>query len=183
VSQELLKKAVSGQHQRVLEGLKTRGEALSKEIAEATKEDPAKQAEKQIVDSAVAAFNKSLPNFRIGDTINVSVRISEGDKERIQVFSGVVIARAGAGVAETFTVRRIVNNEGVERVFPLNSPKVAGIEVVRGGRVRRAKLYYLRDRVGKATRLREIKRGKSAVVVPGEAPAQTEQPAVQAPKA
>ncbi len=102
-----------------------------------------------------------LPDFRIGDTVNVSVRIVEGEKERLQVFTGVVIARRGAGMSENFTVRRIVNNEGVERVFPVHSPRVAGIEVVRSGRVRRAKLYFLRDRVGKATRLKEIKRPAS----------------------
>jgi len=116
------------------------------------------------MDKAVAASMKTdIPEFSIGDTVNVSVRIIEGDRERIQVFNGVVIARKGGGVHETFTVRRIVNNEGVERVFPLHSPRVAGVEVVRGGRVRRAKLYYLRDRKGKATRLRDIRRkAKSA---------------------
>lgn len=95
------------------------------------------------------------PQFEIGDTVDVHQRILEGEKERIQIFNGVVIARHGDGARETFTVRRIVQGEGVERVFPLNSPKIAKIEVKRTGRVRRAKLYYLRDRVGKATRLRE----------------------------
>jgi len=119
---------------------------------------------KELLDKAVAARLKTdIPEFSIGDTVNGSVRIIEGDRERIQVFNGVVIARKGGGVHETFTVRRIVNNEGVERVFPLHSPRVAGVEVVRGGRVRRAKLYYLRDRKGKATRLRDIRRkAKSA---------------------
>ena len=93
--------------------------------------------------------------FEIGDTVDVHTRILEGDKERIQVFTGVVIARRGAGIRENFTVRRIVAGEGVERTFPLNSPKVAMIDVKRHGRVRRAKLFYLRDRVGKATRLTE----------------------------
>src|SRR2546421_6398950 len=93
--------------------------------------------------------------FNIGDQVDVHQRILEGQKERVQVFSGVVIARKGEGMRESFTVRRIVQGEGVERVFPLNSPKIAKIEVKRTGRVRRAKLYYLRDRVGKATRLRE----------------------------
>ena len=107
--------------------------------------------------AAEASLKENVPQFDIGDTVNVSVRIVEGDKERVQVFTGTVIARQGSGVSETFTVRRLVNNEGVERVFPIHSPKVAGVEVVRSGKVRRAKLYYLRDRVGKATRLKEDK--------------------------
>lgn len=107
---------------------------------------------------AESSMKKDIPDFRVGDTVNVSVRIVEGDKERIQVFNGTVISRSGAGVHETFVVRRIVNKEGVERVFPLHSPKVAGVEVVRSGKIRRAKLYFLRDRVGKATRLKDIKR-------------------------
>lgn len=93
--------------------------------------------------------------FEIGDTIDVHTRILEGTKERIQVFSGVVIARRHSGVREMFTVRRIVGGEGVERSFPVHSPKIAKVEVKRHGRVRRAKLFYLRDRVGKATRLTE----------------------------
>ena len=94
--------------------------------------------------------------FEIGDTVNVHTRIlEEGDKERIQIFSGIVIARRGAGTREMFTVRRIVAGEGVERSFPVNSPKIAKLEVLRHGKVRRAKLFYLRDRVGKATRLTE----------------------------
>ena len=96
-----------------------------------------------------------LPKFEIGDTIDVHQRILEGQKERVQIYSGVVIARRGEGVREMFTVRRIVQGEGVERSFPVNSPKIAKIEVKRTGVTRRAKLYYLRDRVGKATRLRE----------------------------
>lgn len=87
--------------------------------------------------------------FDIGDTIKVHVRIKEGDKERTQIFEGIAIARRGAGVSETFTVRRIVEGEGVERVFPINSPKIAKVEVKRRAIVRRAKLYFLRDRVGK----------------------------------
>ncbi len=93
--------------------------------------------------------------FTIGDQVEVHQRILEGQKERIQVFSGTVIGRRGNGMRETFTVRRIVQGEGVERIFPLHSPKIAKVEVKRTGRVRRAKLYYLRQRVGKATRLRE----------------------------
>ncbi|MBI1312139.1 50S ribosomal protein L19 [bacterium] len=93
--------------------------------------------------------------FAIGDTVDVHCRIQEGNKERIQIFSGVVIARRGTGISESFTVRRIVAGEGVERIFPLHTPKIAKLEVKRHARVRRAKLYYLRDRVGKATRLTE----------------------------
>ena len=112
------------------------------------------------MNKAVAAcMKKDVPSFRIGDTVNVSVRIVEGEKERIQVFTGAVIARRGSGISENFTVRRIVNQEGVERTFPIHNPKIASIDVVRSGKVRRAKLYYLRDRVGKSTRLKESKRG------------------------
>jgi large subunit ribosomal protein L19 len=106
-----------------------------------------------------------IPKFEIGDTVDVHLRILEGNKERTQAFTGVVIARRGSGTREMFTVRKIVQGEGVERVFPLHSPKIAKIEVKRTGAVRRAKLYYLRDRVGKATRLRERK----AKVKDGEA--------------
>jgi large subunit ribosomal protein L19 len=104
------------------------------------------------------------PQFEIGDTVDVHTRILEGKDERIQVFSGVVIARSGSGSREMFSVRRIVAGEGVERKFPLHSPKIAKIEVKRSGVTRRAKLYYLRDRVGKAVRLREKKTvgGKAA---------------------
>lgn len=102
-------------------------------------------------------------NFTVGDTVDVHTRILEGDKERIQIFTGVVIAKKGAGTRETFTVRRIVAGEGVERTFPVHSPKVADVKVKRHGRVRRAKLYYLRDRIGKATRLRE-RRAKAGEV-------------------
>jgi len=93
--------------------------------------------------------------FEIGDTVDVHTRILEGNKERVQVFTGVIIARRGAGTRETFTVRRIVAGEGVERTFPTNSPKIAKLDIKRHGRTRRAKLFYLRDRVGKATRLAE----------------------------
>jgi len=101
------------------------------------------------------AMKEELPFFEIGDTVDVHCRILEGEKERIQVFTGVVIARSGSGSREMFTVRRIVQGEGVERKFPLHSPRIAKIEVKRSGVVRRAKLYYLRDRVGKAVRLKE----------------------------
>ncbi len=96
-----------------------------------------------------------IPEFAPGDTVNVHVRVVEGEKERIQQFQGTVIARQGAGSLETFTVRKISNSVGVERVFPVYSPKLAKIEVVRRGDVRRAKLYYLRDRRGKSARIRE----------------------------
>src|SRR4029077_11250451 len=97
----------------------------------------------------------ATPKFEIGDTVDVHVRILEGDKERIQIYNGVVIARSGQGPREMFTVRRIVQGEGVERKFPLQSPRIADIVVKRSGKVRRAKLYYLRGRSGKAVRLKE----------------------------
>ncbi|MCH2137766.1 MAG: 50S ribosomal protein L19 [Phycisphaerales bacterium] len=100
-----------------------------------------------------------FPQFSVGDTIDVHVRIIEGDKERVQVYQGVLIAERGRGVNRTITVRRIVANEGVERIFPLHSPRIAKIEVVRRGDARRAKLYFLRSRVGKARRLRDQRRG------------------------
>jgi len=102
-----------------------------------------------------AGAKKDIPEFHVGDQVDIHQRILEGQKERVQVFNGVVIGRRGDGLRETFIVRRIVQGEGVERIFPLHSPKIAKIEVKRTGRVRRAKLYYLRKRVGKATRLRE----------------------------
>ena len=101
-------------------------------------------------------LKKEVPQFDIGDQVDVHQRILEGQKERIQVFSGTVIARRGEGMREMFTVRRIVQGEGVERVFPIHSPKIAKVEVKRTGRVRRAKLYYLRGLRGKAARLREV---------------------------
>ena len=100
-------------------------------------------------------LREDIPDFRPGDTVRVSVRVREGDKERLQAFEGVCIGRRGAGVSETFTVRKISSGIGVERIFPLHSPNLAEIEVVRRGRVRRAKLYYLRKLSGKAARIRE----------------------------
>src|SRR5437867_11672810 len=100
---------------------------------------------------------RAIPPFRSGDTLRVSVRVKEGEKERIQVFEGVCIARRGSGVSETFTVRKISNGVGVERIFPTHSPMLAEITVVRRGRVRRAKRYYLRHLTGKATRIKEKK--------------------------
>jgi len=101
------------------------------------------------------SMKTEVPQFEIGDTVDVHTRILEGEKERIQIFNGVVIARSGSGTREMFTVRRIVQGEGVERKFPLHSPRIAAVEVKRSGVVRRAKLYFLRDRVGKAVRLKE----------------------------
>ncbi len=112
----------------------------------------------ELLNKAVeSSMKKDVPEFNVGDTVKVHVRIVEGDKERVQLFAGTVIGRKGSGIHETFTVRRIVNNEGLERVFPLHSPKVADVEVVRRGKTRRAKLYFLRDRVGKSTRLKEVR--------------------------
>ena len=105
-------------------------------------------------------LKKDIANFEIGDTVEVHCRILEGQKERIQIFSGVVIARSGSGASEMFTVRRIVQGEGVERKFPLHSPKIAKIVVTRSSRVKRAKLYYLRQRTGKAVRLEERRNTK-----------------------
>ena len=96
-----------------------------------------------------------LPDFHVGDTLQVDVRIIEGGKERIQSFSGTVIARRGQGIAESVTLRRVSYGQGLERVFPLHSPRVAALSVVRRGSVRRAKLYYLRDRIGKRAKVRE----------------------------
>jgi len=98
---------------------------------------------------------KSVPPFRAGDTLRVNVRVREGDKERLQAFEGVCIARRGAGVSETFTVRKISNGVGVERIFPLHSPMIESVTVVRRGRVRRAKLFYLRNVTGKSARIKE----------------------------
>ena len=98
-----------------------------------------------------------IPPFRAGDTLRVNVRVKEGDKERLQAFEGVCIAKRGAGINETFTVRKVSNGVGVERIFPVHSPMIGDLVVVRRGRVRRAKLYYLRSLTGKATRIRENK--------------------------
>ena len=96
-----------------------------------------------------------VPDFRIGDTVDVGVRIREGNKTRIQKFNGIVIARKGEGLRETFTVRRVVQGQGVERIFPVHCPSVESIDVVRRGKVRRAELHYLRERTGRAARVRE----------------------------
>ena len=101
-----------------------------------------------------------IPAFRPGDTVRIHLKVIEGQRERIQVFEGVVIKRRGTGVSETFTARKISYGVGVERTLPLHSPKIDKIEVVRYGKVRRAKLYYLRERVGKAARIKEIRRSR-----------------------
>ncbi|HEY8468698.1 MAG TPA: 50S ribosomal protein L19 [Longimicrobiales bacterium] len=108
---------------------------------------------------AKAQLRTDLPDFGPGDTIRVNVRVREGDKERIQAFEGVCIGRRGAGISESFTVRKISSGVGVERIFPVHSPSIESIELVRRGRVRRAKLYYLRRLRGKASRIREKREG------------------------
>ena len=100
----------------------------------------------------------NIPEFNVGDTVKVMVKVIEGDRERLQAFEGIVIARKHGGISETFTVRRISFGVGVEKTFPIHSPKVADIQVIRHGKVRRAKLYYLRARTGKAAKVKEIKR-------------------------
>jgi len=101
------------------------------------------------------SMKEQLPDVCIGDTVRIHVKIKEGERERIQVFEGTVIAKKHGGIAETFTVRRVAHGVGIERVFPINSPSIDKVETVRKGRVRRGKLYYLRDRVGKAAKVKE----------------------------
>jgi large subunit ribosomal protein L19 len=132
----------------------------------------AKKSTVEIIEGLnTAALKTDLPAMDVGDTVNVHTRIVEGDKERIQVFQGVVIAKAGRGSSAMITVRRIVEDMGVERVFPVHSPRVAKYEVVRKADARRAKLYYLRDRVGKSRRLRDKRRGLEKAISGGEAAA------------
>jgi large subunit ribosomal protein L19 len=114
------------------------------------------------------AAKRAVPDFRPGDTLRVNVRIKEGERERVQAYEGVCIARAGTGVHESFTVRKISFGEGVERIFPLLSPMIESIEVKRRGVVRRAKLYYLRDRRGKAARIAERQMTTGAAATPAE---------------
>ncbi len=139
----------------------------------------------ETIESVVADQLKppaAYPSFSVGDTLNIHVRIIEGQKERIQVFQGVLIAERGRGINRMITVRRIVANEGVERIFPLNSPRIARIELVRKGDARRAKLYFLRKRVGKSRRLRDQRRGLKTATVPAvlaveeEVPTSTDPP-------
>lgn len=122
---------------------------------------------------------RPIPDFRVGDSVEIHVIIKEGEKERIQLFSGTVIGRHGEGARATFTVRRIVQGEDVERVFPLHSPRIAKIKVSRGGKVRRAKLFYLREREGKATRI-EARRLEEGGVY--ETPAEAVGKVAEAPK-
>ena len=128
--------------------------------------------QKDQMDKIVA--ERSIPDFSAGDTIKVDVKIVEGDKERIQAFEGLCIARSGGGLNESFTVRKISYGEGVERIFPIFSPKIAGITVLKKGKVRRAKLYYLRDRRGKSARIVE-----KIQVSKKDTKAQVEQPAFE----
>ena len=116
-----------------------------------------------------SSMKATVPQFEIGDTVDVHVRILEGEKERIQIFNGVVIARSGSKTREMFVVRRIVQGEGVERKFPVHSPRIADIVVKRSGKVRRAKLYYLRERSGKAVRLKERFPGGKATAAEAKA--------------
>jgi large subunit ribosomal protein L19 len=116
----------------------------------------------QLEKEEIARLGKSVPEFAPGDVLKVSVKVKEGDRERLQAYEGVCIGRAGSGLNENFTVRKISFGEGVERVFPVYSPNVAAIEVVRRGKVRRAKLYYLRDRRGKSARIAEKTGGAEA---------------------
>jgi large subunit ribosomal protein L19 len=109
-------------------------------------------------------LKKELPVFQVGDVVDVHIRLKEGEKERIQIFTGTVIAKKGGGIRESFTVRRIVAGEGVERVFPIHTPSISTVTVRRPGRTRRAKLYYLRDRVGKSTKTKERREDE---MVPG----------------
>ena len=101
------------------------------------------------------SVKQEIPAFEVGDTVRIGVNIREGDKERVQMFEGTVIARKGSGISETFTVRRVSYGVGIERVFPIHSPNVKEVKVIRRGKVRRAKLYYLRDRVGTAAKVKE----------------------------
>ncbi|WP_298958462.1 50S ribosomal protein L19 [uncultured Methylobacterium sp.] len=109
----------------------------------------------QLEQEQIAQLNKTVPDFEPGDTVIVNVKVKEGERTRVQAYEGVVIARAGAGINENFTVRKISYGEGVERVFPIYSPLIDSIKVSRRGKVRRAKLYYLRDRRGKSARIAE----------------------------
>ena len=121
-----------------------------------------------------AFLQKDRGAFNIGDTVDVGVKIMEGDKERIQTFTGIVLGRRGCGATETFTVRRIVAGEGVERTFVLHSPHIAFVTSLRSAKVRRAKLHYLRDRVGKATRLIELRREMGDETAPAAKAAKAE---------
>ncbi len=125
-----------------------------------------------------AQLRKDMPDFHVGDTISVFVKVIEGDKERIQQFKGIVMGIKGSGLSKTFRVRKISNGVGVERIFPINSPKIAKVEIVKHGGIRRAKLYYLRKLTGKAaTKIKEKKRKVLETVIVEPAPVQPETPA------
>ena len=116
-----------------------------------------------IIDRLEATLlRKDLPRLTPGDTVKVHVKVKEGEKERIQIYQGIVISIRGGGMRASFTVRKVSSGVGVERIFPLNSPTIAKLEVLRHGKVRRAKLYYLRDKIGKAGRIKEIRRNITA---------------------
>lgn len=121
---------------------------------------------KRLQTISTSQVRNDLPDFKPGDTVRVHVRVVEGEKERIQVFEGIVIGIKGSGNSRTFTVRKVSGGVGVERIFPVNTPMIRNIEVTRRGRVRRAKLFYLRDRIGKRARVKE--RRRTAVEVPGD---------------
>ena len=127
-------------------------------------------------------LRKKSPHFDVGDTVEVHVKIIEGDRERVQIFNGQVIAKRHEGLSETFTVRRIVQGEGVERIFPVHSPRVADIVVKKKGKVRRAKLHYLRDRTGRATRVEE-KLGATSREAAGKSKPAEEKPVAEKPVA
>ena len=133
-----------------------------------------------------AQLKTSVPDFRPGDTVRISVRIIEGDKQRIQDFQGICIGRRGSGIGETFTVRRVSHGVGMERVFPLHSPRVEKIEIIRRGRVRRAKLYFLRALRGKKARIQEVRRttneAMAAKAAKKAAKAAELQPAIEVPE-
>ncbi|MGA0443229.1 MAG: 50S ribosomal protein L19 [Candidatus Nanopelagicaceae bacterium] len=128
-----------------------------------------------------ASLRKDIPNFRPGDELKVHVRVIEGNKSRVQVFQGLVIARRGSGVRETFTVRKISYGVGVERVFPVHAPVIEKIELVRKGEVRRAKLYYLRELRGKAAKIRERRGGEELEAIYAEAAPVVEAPSSETP--
>jgi large subunit ribosomal protein L19 len=134
------------------------------------------------IEALEAKQARALPTFRVGDTVRVHYRITEGEKERIQVFQGVVIRRSGGGLGRTFAVRKISGGIGVERVFPTSSPNIDKLEIVSSGRVRRAKLYYLRELQGKKARLREIRSDDSTAAVAHSASRAPAAPAAPAAK-
>jgi large subunit ribosomal protein L19 len=121
-------------------------------------------------------MKQTVTPFRVGDTVRVDVKIIEGESERVQAFEGIVIGRRGHGVSETFTVRKISFGVGVERTFPVHSPRIEKLQVLRSGKVRRAKLYYLRDLSGKAARIEEVETGETAPAASAEKPAKSEKP-------